>query len=413
MATKSSRTKTYSVDFAKEHGESTNVYSKSKSLYPSAYFEPSSDIFTDPSFIPVNMIYVKNATYVHLASNKVYCINGKNANKQSINGYSYYPAIIPIQHNGKNTVLILAGDKGEIFAEQTLTLNFSNYKNAVLHQEILFTANDNVVYFSNKWKRENLEEDIKLVNFITIDKGYGEIIKLVSGVEKLYIVTKNAVLKLSIKPDLIDYTLEPVITDGIMVDENSVCSQGDNLYFVSKGKFCCYNGKTLKQQDFIEEGTEYYAPSQAGLDKGHYMFVYAKYPEYVNLCRCIEILTGYNSFLEVQIVSQEGGKGYYQEYGFFGDFNIATQFMDYSCSYKTKAMDLGSAKTKRLVGVEGSFSYGSIILSGDFGSQTFYFKGQNSFECNLCSKAFTITLETFNYKLPLSNLKLKYQIKGE
>ena len=181
------------------------------------------------------------------------------------------------------------------------------------------------------------------------------------------------------------------------------------FYFISDKFLCSYNGKTFNKIKLLEHKITSF--EFCGIADGCYLIQYYAEDEYrlrgLDLNKNLPFYT-----MVAHCFSKYQGIGINTSYemAIFQDQINAGHF----ANYQSLKFNMGSGKKKRITDIE-AFSYGSIRLNirGDFGMETVYVEGGTAQKLNLVSKDFYIQFSCLIGNLPLSDVKIKYQILGE
>ncbi|MBR2871762.1 MAG: hypothetical protein IKB98_10410 [Clostridia bacterium] len=408
--TKTSLTKhVYKIDFENLMDKSNNLICDHNSLTLCKAFAKTGNFTADFADMVMNVYKVEGRTFFYMSSNSVCEFKNKQTYNISKAAFNPAPELIGVPYKGERQVLAVSNKTVEILGIEKKTLTESYGKYLTICNNVLFCAKDNCLYFTAPMKDDGGIENVELKNFITLPPQSGNIKGLYTFGKKLYVVCQRHIYHLTVTGKPLEYELKQESLLELNVLENTVLGNGDTFYFVSDKNLCEFNGKTLKKYDFLEE--EINSFEFCGIADGCYLIQYYNQEQY--LLRGFDFSKSLPFYTyTMHCFSKYGGLGIDDTYSLalFQKQINAGHFVN----YYSKKFNMESGKRKRIIEIEG-FSAGSIKLyiKGDFGLESVFIEGATTQKLNVISKDFLVYFSCVTGMLPLTDLKVKYQVLGE
>lgn len=420
LPTNKSVRKVYEIDLLEEQSLSTGVVASKKGVYLSPDFIPVNHGFLNLSENrPIRFYQVDKTLFAYTLTGRVHRITLSQAETISAHTYAKAPNIQKILHKGNQRFLIWGEDQNgyptaEIVEEGSISLPQKIFPISAVVDNVFWSTDGKSLFFSpldgiNSFDKASID------NQLFIDDENGKILNLSSIESHLYIVCEHAILKVTLSAYPLDYKVERIDSEVLNVVANTVVSSGNNLFFISNGKFYFYNGKTFKIHDFLQEGESLNELDNAGESKGHYFVPAIRDEKKVTLA--IEVSSGTRYTLKgYDALSNRGGLAFdsvAQTVVLFTlDYGKIAQ-SGYAYLLKTKSLDFGMQNKKRLLQISLSAKGRTAIeVEGDFGKRSFLAEGK-MIGCNLVSRTFSLSLKGEVGCLPVEKIKITYSIQGE
>lgn len=408
------KNKTYKFNFLEHVLKSEGVIVKNNKLKVGAAFEKCTNMAIDYSMMPLKFYQVEGRTFCYRTDGKIAEFNNQSYVWFSKQYFSMEANVIPVMYNGKRELLVFENNRAEIVGGSSITLPNEIYSIHAITNNVLFTAKDDVVYFTSPFDSLGLEDNFKLRNFVRMQREMGKVVGLHAFGDTIYCVCQYGIALLKISGEPMQYQLSKVDLPPIKVKEKSVNGCGNNVFFISGKNFHSFDGKTLSTIDFLFENVEITPSDNAGECDGYYILPFSRDKDGYLSCVCINTISGEYSFTTwVLGLSYKGG------YALNGGneiskLSVVKPLNNYSVSYKSDNMTFETNKEKVITEIQCN-SLGKAILyfNGDFGKQAVHVKGPTVYKCNLRSREFWININSSTSVLPIENLKITYQVTGE
>ena len=427
LSSNNSLRKTYNLDFERDVEKDVGVYTYTDKIDNSPTFLPLEN--TNLVATPKRFYLVNDTTFIYLDNGSV-CVEENGVAKwTSQNTYAVAPTITEIYHNGNLCVLICGVNDSseqiaEIYNQGTVSLPAKIHHLTALVDNVFWTSDGASLYFTHIDATKGVEQNLTLDNQLFIDANYGQILDLVALENRLFIVCKHALLKVIVGAYPLDYKAQRIDTEILNVLEKSVVGSGNNLMFISNGKFCLFNGANVYYKPFIRDSEKVKILDYAGHSNGHYFLpVVTNNSQKYLYCLDVNLSKRY-TLNYVLGLSKNSGKGYLESLEKIVVFttdntekvtqNATLSMVNQSCFYQTKPLNFNTNKCKNLLAISGKVTGEErLYILGDFGQKEIAINNAFSVECNLTSVEFSLMVNSTSQKMPLSNLKLIYRIQGE
>ncbi len=365
---------------------------------------------------PLKTYYENDRLFVYCNNKKLYGLrNATSWQNVCLNDYASAPFIGKIICDQVEGLLVGVGTTGEIAGVKTITFEQTVTEASVIYRNRLITANNGCVFYS-----EDVEclKNSTLLSFgllLKTPKEIGEILKIFVISDIIYLVGKHGVciVKDALYND--SFICKTLAIRRLNVERESVHNYGKALFLVSDGMLCRITASGIDEYDVFTDGTTYKSGSTSGKMGAYYLCPVTRTDstsDYALVFNTEDKTSRY-----VVCMQHLAPNGYcvqtstYRLYQFTPD----KPSVDENCYWKSKRIDMGNSKMKRLHTVrfyaEGECA---LVMKGEFGTRTFSMQpGLNKIACNYFSSWYEFELDVQPSSLPIAELKLEYCLRGK
>ena len=351
---------------------------------------------------------VNKKIYIQYTNGMLYALTNNNLEALATVGEGD-AIVLDVAYQGLPKKLIIDSNGKGFFADDPDTLfDFVPATSAVCYGGRLFLSDKSSIYFGKFLDYTDFGD----YGCISIDASAGNILDLFVDGKELLVFCEYKVYTLNCLGSEQGYTLKQSACVVNPIRKNSIFKTLEGFIFSSGSKICVYKDRAIKEvkdlkiydlsfNAFAFDGENYYV--EAMLSDAR-MCVCAYSLLYDSICftdsnEKILIAGGYLSNYRDKIIK----------------INPIDGINTNQKRYVSKVMDLGTPKEKRIIEIS-LYTQNPITLSikGDFGVKQIDFeKGYNQKKCNITSEKFAFTILAYTNEVYLSDMQVKFMVKGE
>ena len=408
MSKTTKNAKRWQVDFVKSHKDSCGVKIEPNVLKCGLFFEAISKFEQFYDDMPIKFYSVNGGMYAYFSSGKVRKLGWGYYSWESVNTYTDTPLIKEILYQGSQKILIAYNKTAEIVGEGKITLPSALTVNCVICNNVMFTAKDNQVFFSEPFDPLGINFNLETANAIILENSLGKVLGLHPHDKKILVVCKYGVASINVDGTKDDYVVKRLDDLALEVVEGSVVGMGTSICFVSKNTLYTFDGNNLKSIDLPDKNM-----SIQGISSTYgnfYLYPVAFIPEYRMLTIAVDVTNGKIQYLDWVIgLSENGGLACNTTADLLMLRDVYPE-NPVTCSYTSIELDMDTPKRKRILGVQAKAN-GQITLNlhGEFGTKKIYVEGLTDYKCNLVTNKLSFDFSAQNKLLPFESLRFIYQ----
>lgn len=402
------------VDFSKDGSYTFNAFATDKYLSACGGFEKS-QINIENGVKGIRCYGTDEYHLLYANDKNIYRGINSNYSIASMSTFPTTPQVINYFERGEPRNLVVCGYVGEILGFQPLNFSTCVYNNCSIIENRIFFCDKNSVFFSEDITTLDYSQTIDFTLLVDIPKSLGLAKKVFAIDDNLYIIAKNGICKVFNWKHPSLFKLSVLNTPYLDVVNDSPVKIGEQICFVSENKIYTLLHDNLQEHNVFDKNIKVTQINSCGKFKHFYLV-----PQVVD-CENRKALLVFNTlskesyyFSGIDNISTTNGYSFDKNDNsimhFTNDINANQQVV-----WKSNSINFGTCKRKSLNIIEICLEDHAILsVTGDFGVRTFHLtSGCNCIKTNLLSKSFTFTFNGSTACLPICNLRLTYNIKGE
>ena len=398
------------IDFLKEHANSKGVIVESNALEQGLHFETVANFEQFIEDMPVQFYYIDGDKYAYFASGKVRKLGWGSYLWESVNTYDNAPIIKKMLLDGKIKTLVAYDKQAEIVGEGKITMTSSLTVDCITCNNVMFSAKDNQIFFSEPFDPLGIGFDLKTSNVIILEQSLGNVLGLHPQDKKVIAVCEKGLVVISVGGVKEDYVVKRIDDVALDVVSGSVVGFGTSVCFVSNNKVYIFDSNNLKSFDLPKKNMS--NQGNSAIYEKYYLYPIVFIPDYRMLTLAVDLTNGKIQYIDWVIgLSRNGGMASKNNGDLLLLKSVQTE-VPALCQYSSCDIDMNSSSRKRILGVQAK-SKGKITINlhGEFGTKKVYVDGLTDYKCNLVSDKITFDFSAEDNALPLENLRFIYQEK--